>query len=183
MLDFVSLHITRPESLGVVSGVVYFIALILLEFVFFYEPTKSRAFSPLTSWLSTPFSDDSALINYNATLHSILFMLFLGFVDDVVDLPWRYKIILPPLSSLPLLIAYRGGTSVLLPKLVGVIGLPTIIELGILYKVYMCALAVFCGNSINILAGINGLEAGQSYVIALAVAIHNIIELHGMCKI
>jgi UDP-N-acetylglucosamine--dolichyl-phosphate N-acetylglucosaminephosphotransferase len=36
-----------------------------------------------------------------------------------------------------------------------------ILELGVLYLVYMGALSVFCTNAINIYAGINGLEAGQ----------------------
>ena len=36
------------------------------------------------------------------------------------------------------------------------------IQLGLLYYVYMGMLAVFCTNAINILAGINGLEVGQS---------------------
>eukprot|EP00957_Ditylum_brightwellii_P083804 6369989-Ditylum_brightwellii.AAC.1 len=40
-----------------------------------------------------------------------------------------------------------------------------IVNLGLLYLVYMGMLAVFCTNAINIYAGINGLEAGQSYVI------------------
>lgn len=40
-------------------------------------------------------------------------------------------------------------------------------------------LAVFCTNAINILAGVNGLEAGQSIVIAMSIAIFNIIEMHG----
>ncbi len=38
-------------------------------------------------------------------------------------------------------------------------------------------LAVFCTNAINILAGINGLEVGQSLVIALSVIIFNCIQL------
>jgi len=42
-------------------------------------------------------------------------MILLGFVDDVLDLPWRYKLALPTIASLPLLVAYRGGTSVLMP--------------------------------------------------------------------
>jgi UDP-N-acetylglucosamine--dolichyl-phosphate N-acetylglucosaminephosphotransferase len=29
------------------------------------------------------------LLEYNAALASICFMLFLGFVDDVLDIPWR----------------------------------------------------------------------------------------------
>lgn len=43
----------------------------------------------------------------------------------------------------------------------------------------MGMLAVFCTNAINILAGINGVEAGQSFVIAISILIHNIIELNG----
>jgi len=51
------------------------------------------------------------------------------------------------------------------------------IELGILFQLYMCLLTVFCTNSINILAGINGLEAGQSFVIACGVLIYNFSQL------
>lgn len=40
---------------------------------------------------------------------------------------------------------------------------------GGIYKLYMFLLAVFCTNSINIHAGINGLEVGQTAVIASAV--------------
>lgn len=41
----------------------------------------------------------------------------------------------------------------------------------------MGKLAVFCTNAINILAGINGLEVGQSIIIAASVTIFNLIEL------
>lgn len=50
---------------------------------------------------------------------------------------------------------------------------------GVLYYVYMGMLAVFCTNAINILAGINGIEAGQSLVIAASIIIFNIVELNG----
>lgn len=50
---------------------------------------------------------------------------------------------------------------------------------GILYYLFMGMLAVFCTNAINILAGINGLEAGQSLIIAVSVAIFNVVELTG----
>ena len=50
---------------------------------------------------------------------------------------------------------------------------------GVLYYVYMGMLAVFCTNVINILAGVNGLEAGQSLVIAISVVIFNFTELSG----
>lgn len=80
-------------------------------------------------------------------------MLFLGFADDVLDIPWRVKLILPAVAALPLVMAYGGGTGVAIPKPLISIGFPGYIELGILYRVYIVALAVFSANSINILAG------------------------------
>ena len=44
------------------------------------------------------------------------FMTFLGFIDDVIELPWRVKIILPAIAMLPLLLAYDGSTSVVTPR-------------------------------------------------------------------
>ena len=53
---------------------------------------------------------------------------------------------------------------------------------GPLYYLYMSMLAVFCTNSINILAGINGVEVGQSLVIAASVTLYVTIELvKGTC--
>lgn len=52
-----------------------------------------------------------------------------------------------------------------------------IFRIGILYYVYMGMLAVFCTNAINILAGINGLEAGQSLIIAASIIVFNVIEM------
>ena len=42
---------------------------------------------------------------------------------------------------------------------------------GRIYKLYMGLLAVFCTNSINIHAGLNGLEIGQTVVTAAAVSL------------
>ena len=50
---------------------------------------------------------------------------------------------------------------------------------GIFYYLYMGMLAVFCTNAINIVAGINGLEAGQSIIIAATVIIFNLMEING----
>lgn len=113
---------------------------------------------------------------FNAALCSICFMIFLGFADDVMDLRWRYKMVLPCIASLPLLVAYAGPTIIVVPRPFQEL-LGASINLGILYKVYMGLLAVFCTNAINIFAGVNGLEAGQSFVIACAIAVHNIVEV------
>lgn len=66
--------------------------------------------------------------------------------------------------------AYGGGTGVVVPlPLRSLLGLPSYLELGIIYKAYMVLLVIFCCNAINILAGVNGLEAGQTFIIACAV--------------
>ncbi len=136
-----------PESQGVVSGVVFVIVIIFLQLQY---ATDNRVSSTLqTCRRCVRFgcgADESscalrclclcqlALVEYNAALHSIGFMIFLGFVDDVVDLPWRYKLILPTIASLPLVVAYSGSTYIAVPwPLVEVLG--SSINLGILYQV------------------------------------------------
>ena len=44
----------------------------------------------------------------------------------------------------------------------------------------MIMLTIFCTNSINILAGVNGLEVGQTFIISCAVLFHNLSELAGV---
>lgn len=43
-------------------------------------------------------------------------MILLGFVDDVLDARWSMKILLSFLATLPLLIAYSGPTTIIIPK-------------------------------------------------------------------
>lgn len=45
-------------------------------------------------------------------------MIFLGFADDVLNLRWRHKLLLPTIASLPLLMVYLvngGSTTIVLP--------------------------------------------------------------------
>ncbi|XP_022882863.1 UDP-N-acetylglucosamine--dolichyl-phosphate N-acetylglucosaminephosphotransferase-like [Olea europaea var. sylvestris] len=147
-----------PESLGIVVGTVFLVVAILFQYFNFT-------------------ADSNWLVEYNAALASICFMILLGFVDDVLDVPWRVKLVLPSIAALPLLMAYAGHTTISIPKpLVPYIGLD-ILDLGWIYKLYMGLLAVFCTNSINIHAGINGLEVGQTVIIACAILIHNVMQI------
>ncbi|XP_011027325.1 PREDICTED: UDP-N-acetylglucosamine--dolichyl-phosphate N-acetylglucosaminephosphotransferase-like [Populus euphratica] len=147
-----------PESLGIVVAVVFMVLTIVFQFL---------NFAPDSNWL----------VEYNAALASICFMTLLGFIDDVLDVPWRVKLLLPSIAALPLLMAYAGHTTIIIPKpLVPYIGLK-VLDLGFIYKIYMWFLAIFCTNCINIHAGINGLEAGQTVVIASAILIHNVMQI------
>ncbi|GFS36955.1 UDP-glcnac-adolichol phosphate glcnac-1-p-transferase [Actinidia rufa] len=147
-----------PESLGIVVGIVFLVFAILFQHFNFT-------------------SDSNWLVEYNAALASICFMILLGFVDDVLDVPWRVKLVLPSIAALPLLMAFAGHTTIIIPKpLIPYLGLE-ILDLGWMYKLYMWLLAIFCTNSINIHAGLNGLEVGQTIVIACAILIHNVMQI------
>merc|ERR1719357_1439731 len=129
-----------------------------------------------------PHAEFAQLIS---ALLSISCMLMLGFADDVLDLRWRHKLLLPTMASMPLLLVYyvtANRTQVVLPLFVQeLLGQEyRSIDLGVLYYVFMGMLAVFCTNTINILAGINGLEVGQSVVIVASVALFNLRELDGV---
>lgn len=50
-------------------------------------------------------------------------------------------------------------------------------DLGILYYVYMACIAMFCPQSINMLAGINGIEVSQCVVIASLLAFNDCLYL------
>ncbi|OAD61430.1 UDP-N-acetylglucosamine--dolichyl-phosphate N-acetylglucosaminephosphotransferase [Eufriesea mexicana] len=120
-------------------------------------------------------------MEFLAALLSICCMLLLGFADDVLDLRWRHKLLLPTIASLPLLMVYYinfNSTLIIVPKpLRPWFGFS--MDLWIFYYLYMGMLAVFCTNAINILAGINGLEVGQSLVISISILLFNVIELSG----
>lgn len=101
----------------------------------------SHRFGYLIYELGLQVIADAWLVDYNAALASICFMLFLGFADDVLDIPWRVKLLLPLLASLPLMVAYSGSTAILIPKPIRALsGIPSVLELGLIYKVLIASL-------------------------------------------
>ncbi|KAL8453875.1 hypothetical protein Emag_001683 [Eimeria magna] len=57
----------------------------------------------------------TALVEYPAALLGATSMGFLGFADDALALPWRVKLLLPLLAAAPILAAYSGNTTIVLP--------------------------------------------------------------------
>lgn len=53
-----------------------------------------------------------------------------------------------------------------------------LITTGALYYLYMSAISIFCPNSINIIAGINGIEVAQSVVIAFLIVLNDAFYLY-----
>ncbi|XP_012266811.1 UDP-N-acetylglucosamine--dolichyl-phosphate N-acetylglucosaminephosphotransferase isoform X1 [Athalia rosae] len=159
-----------PEALGVVTGCVFLITMFLFIPVPFSDYIFKNADFP-----------HNEFVELLAALLSICCMLLLGFADDVLDLRWRHKLLLPTIASLPLLMVYYvnfNSTLIIVPKPLRTwFGFS--VDLWLLYYLYMGMLAVFCTNAINILAGVNGLEVGQSLVIAASISIFNLLELSG----
>uniref|UniRef100_A0ABD2WUK3 UDP-N-acetylglucosamine--dolichyl-phosphate N-acetylglucosaminephosphotransferase n=1 Tax=Trichogramma kaykai TaxID=54128 RepID=A0ABD2WUK3_9HYME len=165
-------HKKIPEAMGIISGGTFLITM------FLFIPVRFSYY--IFNDVNLPRNELDELL---AALLSICCMLLFGFLDDVLNLKWRHKLFLPTISSLPLLIVYyinSNSTLIIVPKPFRTFfGLT--IDLGIFYYFYMLMLAVFCTNAINIHAGINGLEAGQSIVIAISIIIFNGVELFGKC--
>lgn len=84
----------------------------------------------------------SLVLAHIAALLSISFIIFLGFADDVLDLAWRYKLVLPPIASLPVIVAYSGSTFVVLPHFIRPL-LGATLNIGPLYFIYMSMLSTF----------------------------------------
>ena len=218
-----------PEAMGTIACTVYLVCMfIFIPFPFLHEFASWGAVTG-GAWrvpahhldalpLAMPYSFPHAhLTKFLCALLAICCMCFLGFADNVLDLRWRERLWLPLVASLPLLVVYAvdgGGTLVIIPKLLAPLLGPSL-QLGIAYYVFMAGLAIFCTNSINILAGgvngragrtgdslvysfalclgprfssrvclaalsvaVNGLEVGQSVVIAGTVLVNNAIQLH-----
>uniref|UniRef100_A0A7G3AIS8 UDP-N-acetylglucosamine--dolichyl-phosphate N-acetylglucosaminephosphotransferase n=2 Tax=Lutzomyia longipalpis TaxID=7200 RepID=A0A7G3AIS8_LUTLO len=164
-------RIKIPESMGVVTASMFLVVSFLFIPVPFMEPilgTSKAAHFP-----------HNEFVELISALLSICCMILLGFADDVLDLRWRIKLLLPTFASLPLLMVYYvnfNSTTVIMPNIVR----PFVgdsLDIGFLYYIYMGMLAVFCTNAINILAGINGLEVGQSLIIAVSIVIFNCLEI------
>ncbi|CAI4223365.1 unnamed protein product [Auanema sp. JU1783] len=170
-----------PEPMGVICAAVYLIIL------FIFIPI------PFLEWIGFESSFPHAkFLAFLSALISICTAILLGFADDVLDLRWRHKLLFPSLSSLPVLMVYYvqgNSTTVVIPSILRNVleqvvppafygdSFPNAINISFLYYIFMGMVIVFCTNAINILAGINGLESGQSLVIAVGVASFNIIQI------
>uniref|UniRef100_A0A1B0FNY9 UDP-N-acetylglucosamine--dolichyl-phosphate N-acetylglucosaminephosphotransferase n=1 Tax=Glossina morsitans morsitans TaxID=37546 RepID=A0A1B0FNY9_GLOMM len=162
-----------PESMGVLIGLVFLVVLFLFIPVPFTLGEATKTGSKTATFPHEKF------VELLVALLSIAVMMLLGFIDDIFDLRWRYKLVLPSIAMIPLLMVYAvyyNLTTIIMPKFLRTfVGYS--LDIGALYYIYMGMLAVFCTNAINILAGINGLEVGQSLIISTSILLFNFIEL------
>ncbi|CAJ0939888.1 unnamed protein product, partial [Mesorhabditis belari] len=165
-----------PEPMGVITAAVYLIVM----FIFIPFPFIEWAYTEVS------FPHDKFLAFLSAII-SICTAILLGFADDMLDLRWRHKLLFPTLSSLPVLMVYYvqgSSTTIVVPKIVryfvSLMGfeMTTFLNISLFYYLFMGMVIVFCTNAINIYAGVNGLEVGQSLVIASSITLYNFIQLY-----
>ena len=96
---------------------------------------------------------------------SVLFGSTMGLFDDVANLRWRYKAILPVFAALPYVVL--GPTERTTVSIFG-----GSINLGGAFLLVLVPLMVtVVTNSYNMLGGLNGLEAGSGVIILCGIAI------------
>ncbi|KAK7885143.1 tunicamycin resistance protein [Exophiala xenobiotica] len=170
-----------PEAMGAVAASVYILALMaFIPFAFYKDIVAATSGGGNRDVVLTVTEIEtgrflhrfphSKLSSFQSALNTLQATTILGMADDILDLRWRHKFFIPAIASLPLLIVYYvdfGVTSVVVPNFLVpyMPGQARLIDLSFLYYLYMSALSIFAPNSINILAGINGIEVGQSLVI------------------
>jgi UDP-N-acetylglucosamine--dolichyl-phosphate N-acetylglucosaminephosphotransferase len=138
------------------GGVVVFLAFAIGLFSAIFITTYLNAFPIELSFLLSGFS-------------TIAVIAFIGFIDDIIG--WKKGIkqwqhaLLPTIAALPLMAISAGHTTMTIPFFGP-------IELGIIYSLLIIPIGITCAaNAFNMLAGFNGLEAGQGIILTATLTI------------
>ncbi|KAL2159415.1 hypothetical protein VTH06DRAFT_2420 [Thermothelomyces fergusii] len=179
-----------PECMGAVCAAVYLFAMIVFVPFAFYKDVVAATSGGGNRDVVLQVEHvqqgrflhrfpHSKLASYLSAIVSLHTIASLGLADDLFDIRWRHKFFIPAFAAIPLLVVYRvdfGVTSIVVPiQLQPYLG--RLVDLGALYYVYMAAVAIFGPNSINILAGVNGVEVAQSVVIGGLIALNDALYL------
>ncbi|KKA31238.1 hypothetical protein TD95_002742 [Thielaviopsis punctulata] len=180
-----------PECMGAVCAVVYILVVIAFIPFPFYKDIVAATSGGGNKDVVLPVQQHvqhgrllhkfphNKLASYLSAVIALQCIALLGIGDDLFDIRWRHKWWIPGLASIPILTVYFvdfGVTSIVMPlPLQPYLG--ELFDLGPLYYVYMACVAMFCPQSINMLAGINGIEVSQCVVVALLLAANDMLYL------
>ena len=139
-------EVAEMGGIGIVAGM----SLGVLVLIFF------------NTFLGFAFNLDFVL----AAFVSILVLAFIGFVDDLLDIPQVVKAFLPLLAGIPLIALRAAGSTAIAIPFLGTV------DLGLIYLFVLLPIGIaVASNLTNMLAGFNGLEAGMGLVALIAASI------------
>jgi len=97
-----------------------------------------------------------------AALNTVLIISFIGLMDDLFKVKEIWRVLLPGVAALPLMVITAGMTDLHLIFMH--------VDFGIYYSLILVPIGVIaCSNLLNMLAGFNGLEAGTGAVACLSI--------------
>ncbi|TLD26782.1 hypothetical protein PspLS_04796 [Pyricularia sp. CBS 133598] len=179
-----------PECMGAVCAIVYLLMMIVfIPFPFYKDIVAATSgggnrdvvlhIEHVQEGRFLHRFPHNKLASFLSAVISLQSITLLGIGDDLFDIRWRHKFFIPAFAAIPILVVYFvdfGVTSVVVPiPLQPYLG--ELLHLGPLYYIYMTAIAIFSPNSINIFAGINGIEVSQSLVIAILIILNDCLYL------
>jgi UDP-N-acetylglucosamine--dolichyl-phosphate N-acetylglucosaminephosphotransferase len=105
------------------------------------------------------------------TAATVLFSTFIGLIDDIYEIRWRIKVLTPMLGGVPLAVMSLGRPTISTP--IGILNFALLGTFGLIffYAIVVPFIVTACANAVNMLAGLNGLEAGSTLIIASALTI------------
>lgn len=113
-------------------------------------------FGMLLSLATYPYSDIVVIL---AALLSASLIFAIGIVEDFFPIRQVYRVILPGIAALPLMVVTVGHSEMVVPFL-------GMVDFGIFYPLLLVPIGVMAAsNLVNLLGGFNGVEAGVGFVV------------------
>lgn len=117
-----------------------------------------------------------------AAICSIILIAVMGLLDDILDIPDRYRVVLPIFAAIPLMVTKAGTSTMNLIFFtvnfnLGVLILPFVGPFDLnLYSLLLIPIGVIaCSNLVNMLAGFNGLEIGSGAIISFSLFLASVL--------
>lgn len=164
-------EITEPGGMGALLAFLGAFSTLILIIVIIYYIMLDKAFYSAFPFLNNQELQDviKAMyinrVNLLGALLTVVISGLLGFLDDVfgITFKWRHKILLGFLPAIPLMVLKVGVDTISIPFYGAV-------SLGLMYSLVVVPLETNFGfNSVNMLAGYNGLETGMGIVSFITV--------------
>jgi len=149
--DVLKKDVEIPESGGIIIVLAAVTSLSVITYIFVsyvYGAPSAPGYPDRPEMLAWMLSSVATIVSVG----------FIGLVDDYLDIPQRYKVILPAFAALPLAFAFLDRKEFWLPFV-------HYVNIGILYPLLLIPIGIAAASNLtNMYAGLNGLEVGSGLI-------------------